>query len=179
MNKEHLVFLVIFPSIAGTIFGLVAAIYDSGFQSALIFAGLGFFMAFCLGLQGIPMKVSPVVTIPSHRRGIERKMDFLRNHWKESPVGLVVWILLGSAVGSIMLSGLLFALVDWMLGVSDPLSSPIFNRPYEGPYDHFVFILSGVLFAWMVFIPLSAWIDRLDAPKESELTGRSGDKGGF
>ena len=100
------------------------------------------------------------------KRGIGRKIAFLRKGWKESPIGLIFWVIVLTAFGAAMLGGFLVSLLYWALGSPDPFGESMLNVPGAGPYDHFIWVLSGLLFTWMVGIPVSDWIDRMDKPKE-------------
>ena len=168
MSKAHFGWLVAFPLCAGAIFCLVSTFYVTEIQTALQFGGFGTLMAFLFGFSGLPSGPEIQPSSPGKLRGIERKLDYIRRSWKSSPLGFLLWHSTGTFVGAIMLGGLLFAGVDHALGVPDPLKQPVFSRASSGPYDLVVYILSGVLFFWVVFIPLCDWIERLDAPKSAE-----------
>jgi hypothetical protein len=166
LNRFNLGIFVVIPLIAGTVFCIVALVYGAEFLTALKFGGMGVFMALCFSLQALPSSPDKPVPLKSlKKRGLDRKLDFLRRGWESSPVGLLLGLLVGIAFGALMLGGFIVSLLYWALGVPEPFSQPMHQVPGSGPYDVFIFILSGILFTWTVFIPLFDWIERLDAPK--------------
>lgn len=156
MNRDHL-----------GVFCFVSVIYLKDFQAAMECGGFGAFMALMLGFGGLPTKVDkpPSPQEFSNKRGLERKLEFLRRNWKKSPGGLVLWMLMVTFFGASLLGGLLISLLNWALGVPDPFGQPIFKVPGSGPYDMLLFILPGLLFTWIIFIPVFDWMDRLEVPK--------------
>lgn len=99
-------------------------------------------------------------------RGIEPKIAFIKRNWKGNPLGFTVWMALFTFVGAVFLGGLLVSLLHWGLGSPDPFSEPIFDVPGSGPYDSFIWILSGLLFTWTIGIPFYDWVDRQDGPAD-------------
>lgn len=83
-------------------------------------------------------------------------------------MGLLFWMVTLTAFGAAMLGGFLVSLLYWALGSPDPFSESMLKVPGSGPYDHFIWILSGLLFTWMVGIPLFDSLDRMGKPKEPE-----------
>lgn len=125
-------------------------------------------MGLCLSVQALPDTPPKPVVRDLKKRGLERKLDFLRRSWESSPVALVFTLLIGIAFGALMLGGFLVSLLYWALGYPEPFSQPILRVPGSGSYDKFIFLLSGILFTWTIFIPMFDWFERLEMPKGSE-----------